>query len=157
MVSEYSRLLYTCMYALRFLPPNMATLIDRACHRGSQQPTRRTRVHSPSSLGLTQTTKKLYSLNATNTTVLLLRWSPSRAHQSCVSNPAPMVGWLHRSPTKLPHKTKWGGYTALPPNSSQDAITPARDPPGPCMEEMNLATDDQNKSTSNTCGRASRS
>jgi hypothetical protein len=76
----------------------------RASHRGSQQPTRRTRAHRPSSPGSTKINKQLYSLHATNTTVLLLRWLPYRAHQCCTNYPAHRVGLLQHFLHKLPYK-----------------------------------------------------
>ena len=61
--------------ALRFLPPNMAALFGPAIGaRNSRQ--EELRVHSPSSLGSTKTNKNIYSLHATNTTVLLLKGKP---------------------------------------------------------------------------------
>jgi hypothetical protein len=77
----------------------------RASHRGSHQPTRRLRAHSPPSHGSTQNNKNLYSLNTDDTTVSPLRWSPNRAHHGYDNQTTLREGWLYRPPNQPLHTT----------------------------------------------------
>ena len=74
---------------------------SRASHRGSHQPTRRPRTHSPPSHGSTQNNKKIYCFIIIDTTVSSRRWKPNRAHQGSASQLVLRDGWLPRPPNKL--------------------------------------------------------
>ena len=134
----------TVVEALRFLPPNMAALFGPAIGaRISRQDELGHTTHR--ALAQHKPNKTIYSLFATNTTVLLLRWLPNRAHQNCVSHPVPLVGWPQGSTNKLYHKIyscpESHDILPKPPTQNQYAYT------YPAPEQHNRTTPYTNSGT----------